>query len=121
MRKYIEAEAALKAVCKDCDIRHPSEKDECPYKFTGCMAFYNVYDIPIADVQEVKHGKWIEKKHLMPLAFDIFPLDFDNYDEKIHTEWVSYWHCSLCDNEQSRNIKPSDNYCPHCGAKMDLK
>ena len=46
---------------------------------------------PIADVQEVRHGKWI--------------ISSDGY----------YPYCSECRKEP----KEISEFCPHCGAKMD--
>lgn len=61
-------------------------------------------EAPVADVQKIKHGKWIK--------IDIIPDDVDYY-------------CSECRNfidiatgrETPRNR--GFLYCPHCGAKMD--
>lgn len=53
--------------------------------------------IPTADVQEVKHGKWI-KEH------------FDS-------ESGEFYHtCSKCGMELKETYL--DNYCPNCGVKM---
>ena len=46
---------------------------------------------PTADVQEVRHGKWI--------------INSDGY----------YPYCSECGKEP----KEMSEFCPHCGAKMD--
>ena len=48
-----------------------------------------VYDIPVADVVEVRHGRWI--KH----------------------EW--YNECEAC----RAKVICGYNYCPNCGARMD--
>lgn len=53
---------------------------------------------PTADVQEVRHGKWI-------------------YDKENEC-----WYCSLCEYSALNNyrgLSVESNYCPHCGAKMD--
>lgn len=52
-----------------------------------------IEDAPTADVQEVRHGKWLE----------------DDY---------GYCHCSNCryEHDSPECITP---YCPECGAKMD--
>lgn len=55
-------------------------------------AFEYVESLPIADVQEIRHGKWIKSK-----------------DER---------KCSLCGYFYFTDTK-SFNYCPNCGAKMD--
>ena len=55
--------------------------------------------MPVADVEEVKHGKW--KEHF---AFDCW-----HYD------------CPFCDDGYATKEKDKTppNYCPNCGAKMD--
>ena len=80
------------------------------------------YDRPFdCPLQELKHARWIQKEPWKPLAWDSSPLDWDNYDEKTHSEKVFYWNCSNCEYERSRSVEPKDKYCPHCGAKMDEK
>ena len=64
-----------------------------------------IIQMPSADVALIKHGKW--EQH-------------DEYDEDSNV-----YTCSVC-NEPWCLIEgdPKDNYmnyCPHCGAKMDLK
>ena len=53
--------------------------------------------IPVADVAEVRHGRWIEQSP-----------DFDLCG-------VAYYKCSVCGKEQQLN----SHYCQFCGAKMD--
>ena len=66
-------------------------------------------DVPVADVVEVKHGKW-------------------NYNPDGMDWGLGAWECSLCgcanhNLPMEENIKPlrwaGTNYCPNCGAKMD--
>ena len=57
-----------------------------------------VINAPTADVQEVRHGKWLPTSHP---------------DQK---------RCSVCDVISFIAVYPCINkadYCPHCGAKMD--
>lgn len=91
--------------CKDCihnEVCHMREicnDIEEQVKELGCMDF-----IARTDVQEIKHGKWIN--------MDIIPDDVDYY-------------CSECRNFIDIAIgreTPRDRgffYCPHCGAKME--
>lgn len=51
-----------------------------------------------ADVGKVTYGCWVKKLHKDPRG------DYHLY------------HCSLCDEPSARE----KNYCPNCGAKMDL-
>lgn len=66
---------------------------------TGAWETQNrVRELPAADVQPVKHGRWIEHPD------DIFPLD-------------STIECSVCGEQENVNIH-NDNFCPNCGARM---
>jgi hypothetical protein len=52
---------------------------------------------------EPKHGRWIRKR----------------YDD-VCGGWWNEWTCSRCDWKIRENPKEF-NYCPNCGAKMDLE
>lgn len=70
-----------------------------------------VEEIPAADVQEVKHGKWMDGKY-----FPFIP--------KKGTQGFQTATCSRCNITQSVNTyqeKVMFNYCPYCGAKMGGK
>ena len=54
----------------------------------------------IADVTEVKHGRWISA-----------------YPQKEQNPMFNYGTCSICGFKQS--ISNKLNFCPNCGAKMD--
>ena len=56
-------------------------------------------DMKTADVAPVRHGRWIEK---------------DKYN------FVTMYDCSICGTRILDN-GPAWNYCPNCGAKMDLE
>lgn len=66
MKECIYRDDALKTICKNCDKQHPDDKELCPNKFAGCMTYYDVFDIPAANVQPVvyckdctvPHNKW---------------------------------------------------------------
>ena len=90
------------------------ERDKLLYEFREIMPdigvneladeLYNVaLNLPAADVEEVKHGKWIE-----------YP--------RAH-----YFKCSECKETVPYKKavlirgKRKYKYCPHCGAKMDLE
>ena len=68
MAEYIEREDALAALCRDCDKMVPSdEREPCRYRFTGCMEYYNIFELAAADVRPVvlckdcKHKGWIQE------------------------------------------------------------
>lgn len=56
----------------------------------------------VCDMQEIKHGKWIEYKYKLKCSNCNTLIDIDDIPEKICLNY-----CSIL------------NYCPHCGAKMD--
>lgn len=55
---------------------------------------------PTADVQEVRHGRWISN-------------DLGGYN------WAYY--CSECGWVDGYPFNDRHKYCPNCGAKMDLE
>lgn len=60
-----------------------------------------IEDAPTADVEEVKHGKWI----------------------RMEDDFVYWYACSECKGHIPKTEYGNDawsDYCPHCGAKMDL-
>ena len=66
--------------------------------FTLSMVFRHIRNAPPADVAEVKHGKW----------------------EYIGTDKKGYvYRCSNCAGRIGLDYET--NYCPNCGAKMDLE
>lgn len=87
--------------CKDCihnevcHMREVCNDIEEQIKELGCMDF-----IARADVQEVKHGKWMLEREPNGKPY--------------------CYHCSVCDNDYHFiGIKTQYRYCPNCGAKMD--
>ena len=78
-------------------------------KFYGCdPMYYGVDALAIAqhlianDVAPVRHGRWI-----------------DAYPDIEPNPMFMYGICSECGFEQG--ISKYLNYCPNCGAKMDLE
>lgn len=72
----------------------------------GVFDRQRIKELPAADVEEVKHGKWIGKQ-------------LDNFRKY---EVI----CSNCDWIGIENYDSYDNpfefnYCPNCGAKMNLE
>lgn len=97
-KEYIEREAALNAIKNEIDNYQPNPDPYSitPYEFVrrGLNIAYSIIkNQPTADVQEVRHGKWIE------------------YDNGVQT-------CSECGEEHEwQDYRAS--YCEDCGAKMD--
>ena len=90
-------------------------------------AAYEINKFPAADVAPVRHGRWMLEAH----------------DEKVNCRWNVTAECSECCDEKKEiwagffpgvpgylakdialdsasSVKLS-NFCPNCGAKMDLE
>lgn len=70
-----------------------------------------IINAPAADVQEVRHGKWVKHK------FD--PQFLNTLHSKGEAKGIRekniFWTCSECNNWGT----PNQKYCLNCGAKMD--
>lgn len=101
MSDYIEREFALNVLCRE-NCGHDYEANKCNNCYTSNFINY----LPTADVAEVKHGKWVEVQK-----------------ENIWNDIVPVLECSACGKYTvgTRGIMTKSNYCPNCGAKMDLE
>ena len=124
MPEYIEREALMIALCKEIigDGDYYNGKDDMQDEIRDMVSRF-----PAADVAPVRHGLWILEAH----------------DERVNYRWNVTAECSECCDERKEiwagffpNIDPSiarsvalasaksvklSNYCPNCGAKMDLE
>lgn len=86
MSRYIDVDKLLQTL----------NKNKIPY---NRKINYFITQAPIADVQKVRRGKWIERKGRAEAT------------------------CSLCGRDVVYQIIDDrwqyENYCPHCGAKME--
>lgn len=105
--EYISRDVALRqlnATClaTDCDNYNGVRCRACAY--ADAMDFIDA--IPAADVQPVKRGCWEEVT------------DYGGWGD-------THYRCSVCGEEwYLEDGKPKDNdmnFCPRCGARMDLK
>lgn len=85
MAEYIDREAALEII----------KRTSGDY----AAAFSEVARHPVADVAEVKHGKWIPQVE---------------YNFEKHEDDLAGYCCSECD----LFYIVEHNFCPNCGAKM---
>ena len=91
MSDYISRDVAI-IEFMDNDIDHI----QAP---SGKEAVQILSDIPAADVIPVVHSRWV----------------LGGYDDM-------YYVCEKCRHKQSEYyIKPTANFCPNCGAKMDAQ
>ena len=97
MAEYIERKDLLELYRMDDPILNKNGHVPLP------VIRQNIIDIPAADVAQVRHGLW--EARAIPRS------DPDG-------DWIALeYHCSLCNRLEYRK----ENYCPNCGAKMDLE
>lgn len=95
MSDYISREAAVKIAQK-----YGLANGSVLGRRTGladCIAI-EIEGLPAADVRPVRHGRWGNKKG----------------------GFFEFAACSLC-GEEAPTAGITPNYCPNCGAKMDLE
>ena len=100
MSKYIDADKAIEALDRHCNVVCQYSKKQRAVMCGACPlgnAFDVLDDFPAADVAEVRHGRWLH-------------LHLDPDDITGHTKG----ECSICGK-----LRIVDNYCPNCGARMD--
>lgn len=94
MDEYIKKSDALKAsklVYIECLYLDEEEYEEAEADDIRVVFARDIESIPAADVEEVRHGEWLEDNKWQP--------------------------CSECHKRGKKSWK----YCPNCGAKMDGK
>lgn len=98
MARYVDIDKTIEearlAYCEDCNSYNGVMCRACAFD----DAMLQIEDAPTADVAEVKHGKWI---------------------------WLegNLYECSECPEQtevDEKMNKPLYQFCPYCGAKMDL-
>lgn len=104
MAEYIEREAAIEAVCEDCNKIFPEE----PCEPSDCTIMQMLRSIPAANVRPVVKAHW--------------------YWDKDGMDWnIGAWRCSACKamspmwwntDRGSPMHKSGHRYCPNCGADM---
>ena len=98
MDEYIRREDAIKCIEGQCVDGKMWGNDESEGTLIEAYsAIDDLMEIPPADVDQVRHGRWI-------------------YDH-----WCEF-KCSVCGEfSNSKPYRGKENYCPNCGAIMDGK
>lgn len=95
MPNYIDRDAIVQDMKER--LNNVNHGDYIYYQFGYKLAIRYIKNAPTVDVQEVKHGKWDEIR--------------DGYGK------LEGWIHRGC----GRMSMGKDNYCPKCGARMDLE
>lgn len=98
MKKYIDVDLLKEKLDSFIDMSSTYTDYNCGYDDCLTAVQDTISDMPAADVEEVKHGEWIDKLVECNGVAEIKSV------------------CSLCGNPKKQYKPP---YCPHCGAKMD--
>lgn len=86
------------------------KRGSCAY--CGIMEIMcDISSIPSADVQPVKHGKWIEQRHT--------PTNGYNYNVPYSTYVCSSCGLEIHNDEYSKYVRGTYTNCPVCTARMD--
>ena len=107
MTDYIEREIILQKLAKMIDF---CEKDQMVNGLTVLFQVGDaIMDCPAADVEPVRHGRWI-------------PADGEGENP------CDEWDCSACGERRTfmvemdtDDMRENYKFCPSCGAKMDLE
>ena len=98
MAEYIEREAALREI----ERREALMVGDKRVSVAAMKSF--IKNRQAADVAPVRNGQWIEyTKVIIPEPYN---------------KWEQAWKCSECGFDDGF---VAYNYCPNCGAKMDIK
>ena len=98
MAEYIEREALERSLNERLNrlFKLHGRHDHYVQGFDDCVG--RVEEFPAADVTQVRHGRW-----------------------GTHSDRPDSLICSVCNCEFDMWKHDPHNYCPNCGAKMDLK
>ena len=105
MAEYIERETASKVIKGKADVYEVGQGDALKGLY---VADCEVSALPSADVAPVRHGQWGDA-HLFPPGPVCKCLACGDY--------ALMTASALCSKGK---VNPRLNYCPNCGARMDL-
>ena len=99
MAEYIERGAVLEEICRYCRRNWPT--------VSGVEAI--IKNQTAADVEPVRHGRWIED------TYDQF-FKYDKHGAPVYRKHITY----TCSNDYCKiKMLVKFPYCPNCGAKMN--
>lgn len=101
MARLIDADALIEQI--RLMANRTALGETAPSDLSGLEVCGLIFNAPTVDAVPVVHGRWI-------------------HTEIEDDDWGGAWHkwtCSNCDFSVGHNPNGT-NYCPNCGAKMDL-
>ena len=94
MDEYISRESVEKYI--EAGLNNPDKAKAFGHDAIEILA--EVHYMPAAEVAPVRHGRWI-------------------WNEEGEIDWEQFYRCSNCGDKEYWE----SNFCPNCGAKMDLE
>lgn len=121
MNEYIEKNALYKKIAELEELARNRYLDT-PSNSPACARYmaqldertrfkHMIYDSPAADVEEVRCGRWEEVDWVEP----------DGHGFGTVRTPKAGLRCNQCSNVFKKELLWKRNYCPNCGAKMDLE
>lgn len=103
MKKYIDADVLYEKIHNigGCDAEPDTWAEVWDEVIDECLNLLE--SMPAADVQEVRHGKWIDTE--------------PKYNYENHC--AAHYQCSECGRRTGIKQTRTYKYCPRCGARMD--
>lgn len=111
MTEYIEREAISEEIRKYYYKNPPNFSYGEGFDRGLDRAQRAILDAPAADVAPVVHGRW------EPYFEEVEIYNAGGVAERKQTGWI----CGRCKSVESITRYYKTNYCPNCGAKMDLE
>lgn len=111
MTEYIEREAISEEIRKYYYKNPPNFSYGEGFDRGLDRAQRAILDAPAADVAPVVHGRW------EPYVEEVEIYNAGGVAERKQTGWI----CGRCKSVESITRYYKTNYCPNCGAKMDLE
>ena len=102
MPRYIDADALEDSLIERyCDIC----KGACCALCRAGYIFQEIKSAPAADVEPVRHGRWVKMTGMMP------------------PEFTGHYSCSECDWFcKKHSIRETEfDFCPNCGCRMNVE
>ena len=109
-KEYIEKEAAIRNVCKGCDL---CDTDNCICTDKArCYEYDAILDTPSADAKPIVYAHWICETKSVRMGYN----DYEDWNK---------WLCSNCGYVRNEGWKynyegkePEVHFCENCGAKI---
>lgn len=102
-KKYIDFDDVLEQLFYLYDSISPNTLTGNDARIKILQSYKTIENLPAADMQEVRHGKWIDTE--------------PKYNYENHC--AAHYQCSECGRRTGIKQTRTYKYCPRCGARME--